>query len=91
MPARHWLAATAVTPLMTSRRVVILGAAGRDFHDFNVVYRDDPCVTVVAFTATQIPGIAGRRYPAALAGPRYPDGIPIVEESTLEGCVVGSA
>ena len=42
-------------------RVVILGAAGRDFHNFNVVYRDDPTVTVVAFTATQIPGIAGRR------------------------------
>ena len=69
---------------MMSRRLVILGAAGRDFHDFNVVYRDDPGVTVVAFTATQIPGIAGRRYPAALAGPRYPDGIPIVEESTLD-------
>lgn len=48
------------------RRVVILGVAGRDFHDFNVVYRDDPGVTVVAFTVTQIPGIAGRRYPAAL-------------------------
>jgi predicted GTPase len=46
---------------MMSRRLVILGAAGRDFHDFNVVYRDDPGVTVVAFTATQIPGIAGRR------------------------------
>jgi predicted GTPase len=69
---------------MTSRRVVILGAAGRDFHDFNVVYRDDPAVTVVAFTATQIPGIAGRRYPTALAGGRYPDGIPILDESTLE-------
>jgi predicted GTPase len=69
---------------MTDRRVVILGAAGRDFHDFNVVYRDDPAVTVVAFTATQIPGIAGRRYPAALAGERYPDGIPIVDESTLD-------
>ena len=69
---------------MMSRRLVILGAAGRDFHDFNVVYRDDPGVTVVAFTATQIPGIAGRRYPATLAGPRYPDGIPIVEESALD-------
>ena len=63
---------------------MILGAAGRDFHDFNVVYRDDPAVTVVAFTAAQIPGISGRRYPPALAGPRYPTGIPIVEESTLE-------
>lgn len=53
---------------MTTERLVILGAAGRDFHNFNVVYRDDPSVTVVAFTATQIPGIAGRRYPASLAG-----------------------
>ncbi len=67
------------------RRVVILGAAGRDFHDFNMVYRDDPLSEVVAFTATQIPGIAGRRYPPELAGPRYPRGIPIVEESELEG------
>ena len=64
--------------------VVILGAAGRDFHDFNMLYRDDPATCVVAFTATQIPGIAGRRYPPELAGPRYPDGIPIVEESELE-------
>lgn len=53
---------------MTHERVLILGAAGRDFHNFNMVYRDDPAVTVVAFTATQIPGIAGRRYPTALAG-----------------------
>jgi predicted GTPase len=67
-----------------TRRIVILGAAGRDFHNFNVVYRDDPAVTVVAFTATQIPGIAGRRYPPALAGPRHPAGIPIVDESSLE-------
>jgi predicted GTPase len=66
------------------RRVVIMGAAGRDFHDFNVVYRDDPETTVVAFTATQIPGIAGRRYPAALAGTQYPQGIPIVAEDELE-------
>lgn len=65
-------------------RVLILGAAGRDFHNFNTVYREDPEVEVVAFTATQIPGIEGRRYPAALAGPRYPDGIPILEESELE-------
>jgi predicted GTPase len=69
---------------MTNERVLILGAAGRDFHNFNVVYRDDPAVTVVAFTATQIPGIAGRRYPAALAGPRYPSGIPIEDESEIE-------
>jgi predicted GTPase len=65
-------------------RVVILGAAGRDFHNFNVVYRDDPTTTVVAFTATQIPGIDGRRYPPLLAGPHYPSGIPIEPESALE-------
>jgi predicted GTPase len=66
------------------RRVVIAGAAGRDFHNFNVAYRQDPAVQVVAFTAAQIPGIAGRRYPAALAGPLYPQGIPIVAEEELE-------
>jgi predicted GTPase len=65
-------------------RVLILGAAGRDFHDFNVAFRDDPETEVVAFTAAQIPGIAGRRYPPALAGPRYPDGIPIEAEAELE-------
>ncbi len=65
------------------RRVVILGAAGRDFHDFNTVFRNDPAFRVVAFTATQIPGIERRRYPAALAGPLYPDGIPIVPEEEL--------
>jgi len=63
---------------------MILGAAGRDFHDFNVLYRDDPAIEVVGFTATQIPGIAQRRYPAALAGPRYPGGIPIWPEDELE-------
>ena len=66
------------------RRIVVLGAAGRDFHNFNVVYRDDPACEVVAFTATQIPGIAGRRYPAGLAGARYPQGIPIEREEDLE-------
>ncbi len=66
------------------RRIVILGAAGRDFHVFQTMYRDNPASTVVAFTATQIPGIDSRRFPAALAGPRYPDGIPIVPESDLE-------
>jgi predicted GTPase len=65
-------------------RVVILGAAGRDFHDFNLVCRDDPALEVVAFTAQQIPGIEGRRYPPELAGPLYPTGIPIVEEAQLE-------
>jgi predicted GTPase len=66
------------------RRVLIMGAAGRDFHNFNVVYRDDPDVEVIAFTAAQIPYIAGRRYPASLAGPVYPEGIPIVEESAMQ-------
>jgi predicted GTPase len=65
-------------------RIAIMGAAGRDFHNFNVAYRSDPDVEVVAFTATQIPGIAGRRYPAELAGPGYPAGIPIVPEDELE-------
>ena len=68
----------------TRKRVAIMGAAGRDFHVFNMVYRDDPGSEVVAFTAAQIPGIASRRYPAELAGPRYPDGIPIRAESELE-------
>jgi predicted GTPase len=70
--------------VMRTRRVLIMGAAGRDFHDFNVVYRDDPSVEVVAFTATQIPGIADRRYPPELAGERYPQGIPIRPEAELE-------
>jgi predicted GTPase len=61
-----------------------MGAAGRDFHNFNMVYRDDPTTEVVAFTATQIPDIAGRCYPSSLAGPRYTKGIPIVDESGLE-------
>lgn len=68
-------------------RVVIMGAAGRDFHDFNVVYRHDPTFEVVAFTATQIPGIAERTYPAELAGPLYPAGIPIRPEGELEQIV----
>ena len=69
------------------RRTVILGAAGRDFHNFNVLYREDPTHEVVAFTATQIPDIAGRRYPAELAGARYPNGIPIVDEAELEDLI----
>ncbi len=69
---------------MTTRtRVLILGAAGRDFHNFNLLYRDDSTHEVVGFTATQIPGIEGRRYPASLAGPYYPDGIPVFPESAL--------
>ena len=67
------------------RRVLIMGAAGRDFHNFNVAFRDDPAYEVVAFTAAQIPGISGRRYPAALAGARYPDGIAILDEAQLGG------
>ncbi|MBI3405686.1 MAG: GTPase [Acidobacteria bacterium] len=66
------------------RRILILGAAGRDFHNFNVRYRHDPTIQVVAFTATQIPNIAGRVYPAELAGPQYPYGIPIDLEENLE-------
>ena len=66
------------------KRVVILGAAGRDFHDFNCLFRNNPEYNVVAFTATQIPDIAGRRYPPELAGTLYPDGIPIVDERDME-------
>jgi len=65
------------------RRVLIMGAAGRDFHNFNVVYRDLDAYEVVAFTATQIPFINDRTYPASLAGPRYPNGIKIHDESEL--------
>ena len=67
------------------RRIVILGAGGRDFHTFNCLYRDDPSVEVVAFTAAQIPNIDQRRYPPVLAGPLYPEGIEIVPEDELEG------
>ena len=69
------------------RKVVIMGAGGRDFHDFNVVYRDDPTARVLAFTAAQIPGIEGRFYPASLAGRGYPDGTPIRPESELADIV----
>ena len=65
------------------KKIVIMGAGGRDFHNFNVAFRDDPNSEVVAFTATQIPGIADRVYPPALAGRRYPDGIPIRPEEEL--------
>lgn len=66
------------------QRVLIMGAAGRDFHNFNVVFRGNPRYKVVAFTATQIPDIEGRQYPAQLAGPLYPAGIPIHAESELD-------
>lgn len=69
------------------KRVVIVGAAGRDFHNFNVVFRNNPEYNVVAFTATQIPDIAGRKYPTELAGKAYPNGIPIVEEKDLEAAI----
>ena len=69
---------------MARTRVLILGAAGRDFHNFNVHYRDDPAYEVVGFTATQIPDIDDRRYPASLAGELYPEGIPIHPEEELE-------
>ena len=69
---------------MTPIRTLIMGAAGRDFHNFNVFFRDNPDYQVVAFTATQIPDIEGRTYPAELAGKLYPSGIPIYAESDLE-------
>src|SRR6266702_3466669 len=69
---------------MARTRVLIAGAAGRDFHNFNLVYRDRPEFDVIAFTATQIPNIDGRVYPAELAGSLYPEGIPILPESALE-------
>src|SRR5919199_3016967 len=72
---------------MARTRVLIAGAAGRDFHNFNVVYRGRPEYDVVAFTATQIPNIDGRVYPAELAGDLYPQGIPILPESALEQLV----
>lgn len=69
------------------KRVVIIGAAGRDFHNFNVVFRNNSEFEVVAFTATQIPDIAGRKYPTELAGKAYPNGIPIVDEKELENVI----
>lgn len=75
---------------MSRRKVIILGAAGRDFHNFNCVYRDNSDYEVVAFTATQIPDIDGRRYPAALAGSLYPEGIPIHDESDLPELIAGT-
>jgi predicted GTPase len=72
---------------MTPIRTIIMGAAGRDFHNFNVFFRDNPEYDVVAFTATQIPNIEGRKYPAELAGARYPEGIAIYPESELESLI----
>ena len=72
---------------MARTKTVILGAAGRDFHNFNVLFRKSKQHEVVAFTATQIPNIDGRRYPRALAGDLYPKGIPIVPEQELESLI----
>ena len=69
---------------MGRRRVVIIGAAGRDFHNFNYFFREDPHYEVVAFTAAQIPDIEGRVYPPELAGEMYPEGVPILSEDELE-------
>ena len=66
------------------RKIIILGAGGRDFHNFNMVYRNDPTTEVVAITATQIPGIEDKRYPASLSGSLYPEGIPILPQEELE-------
>ncbi len=73
---------------MAKRNVIIIGAAGRDFHNFNTYYRDNDSFNVVAFTAAQIPDIDGRKYPAELAGSLYPDGIPIHAEEDLEKLIV---
>ena len=73
--------------MMESKRIVIMGAAGRDFHVFNTCYRDETSVEVVAFTAAQIPDIDGRRYPPSLAGSLYPKGIPIEPESALPNLI----
>jgi predicted GTPase len=69
------------------KKVIIMGAAGRDFHNFNTYFRDNPTFQVVAFTATQIPDIEGRKYPAVLAGKLYPDGIPIHAEEELDALI----
>ena len=69
---------------MTKRKIIIIGAAGRDFHNFNMFYRDNDAYDVVAFTAAQIPDIADRKYPAELAGSLYPDGIPIYDQGEIE-------
>ncbi|OAA30693.1 GTPase [Kosmotoga arenicorallina S304] len=68
---------------MTKKKVIIMGAAGRDFHNFNTYFRNNPNYEVVAFTATQIPGIEDKKYPAELAGELYPNGIPIYSEERL--------
>jgi predicted GTPase len=73
-----------IQEVVVSHKVIIMGAAGRDFHVFNCCFRDNPAARVVAFTATQIPHIEDRRYPASIAGARYPDGIPIFPEEDID-------
>ena len=68
---------------MSRTKTLIMGAAGRDFHNFNTFYRDNDQYDIVAFTATQIPDIEGRIYPAELAGSLYPNGIPIHDEASI--------
>ncbi len=75
---------------MSRTKVIILGAAGRDFHNFNCRFRDNAAFEVVAFTATQIPDIDGRRYPAELAGKLYPEGIPIADEAEVEQLIAAT-
>lgn len=82
---------TVITRNVIVRNVIIMGAGGRDFHNFNTVYRHDTSTRVVAFTAAQIPGIDKRTYPASLAGQRYPDGIPIVAEERLTALICREA
>ncbi len=72
---------------MARQKVIIMGAAGRDFHNFNTFFRNNADYEVVAFTATQIPDIENRRYPAELAGAFYPEGIPVYVEEKLEELV----
>jgi predicted GTPase len=72
---------------MKKRKTIIMGAAGRDFHNFNIFYKNNEGYEVVAFTATQIPNIADRKYPSELAGRLYPDGIPIYDEKELTGLI----
>jgi len=73
---------------MIKKRILIMGAAGRDFHNFNTVYRNNESYEVVAFTAAQIPNILNRKYPASLAGELYPSGIPIYDEKDLANLIV---
>ena len=68
---------------MERKNIIIIGAAGRDFHNFNTYYRDNEAYNVVAFTATQIPDIDGRKYPSELAGELYPEGISIYSQDQL--------